>query len=136
MPPSLHADAFEDPTAITLHVNDRDAYTAAPVWSKFPLGNMKCATPTITIDGDEIVFSCDTPGAGFSYIFYTAGDYISPNRVGMPTSLTISVSAYADGYDNSDYANYTINIAAGDTNRDGTLTISDVTKLVDKLLGK
>lgn len=31
---------------------------------------------------------------------------------------------------------YTINIAAGDTDRDGTLSISDVSKLVDKLLKK
>lgn len=136
VPPSLHEDAFVDPTAITLHVNDRDAYAADPVWSKFTFGNMKCATPTITIEGDEIVFSCDTPGAEFSYLFYAGGEYIGPNRVGMPTSLTISVSAYADGYDNSDYANYTINIAAGDTDRDGTLSISDVSKLVDKLLKK
>lgn len=135
-PPSLRADAFDDPTAITLHVNDRDAYDTDPVWRQFQYGNMKCATPTITIEGDEIVFSCDTPGAEFSYLFYAGGDYISPNRVGMPTSLTISVSAWADGYDNSDYANYTINIAAGDTDRDGTLSISDVSKLVSKLLEK
>lgn len=136
VPPSLRADAFDDPTAITLHVNDRDAYAADPVWGKFQYGNMKCATPTITIEGDEIVFSCATPDAGFSYSFFTMGDYISPDRVGMPTTLTLSVSAWADGYDNSDYANYTINIAAGDTDRDGTLSISDVSKLVNKLLGK
>lgn len=136
VPPSLHAYAFDDPTVITLHVNDRDAYTAAPVWNTFLLGYMKCATPTITIEGDEIVFSCDTPGAEFSPFFYAWGDYISPDRVGMPTTLTISVSAYADGYDTSDSATYTINIAAGDTDRDGTLSISDVSKLVNKLLGK
>lgn len=136
VPPSLSEDAFEDPTAITLHVNDRDAYTADPVWGKFTFGNMKCATPTITIEGDEFVFSCATPGAEFSPFFYASGDYISPDRVGMPTTLTLSVSAYADGYDTSDSATYTINIAAGDTNRDGTLSISDVSKLVNKLLGK
>lgn len=136
VPPSLHADAFDDPTVITLRVNDRDAYTAAPVWNTFLLGYMKCATPTITLEGDEFVFSCATPGAEFSYLFYAGGDYIGPDRAGMPTTLTLSVSAYADGYDTSDSATYTINIAAGDTDRDGTLSISDVSKLVNKLLGK
>lgn len=135
-PPSLSEDAFDDPTVITLHVNNRDAYKADAVWSQFQYGNMKCATPTITLEGDEFVFSCDTPGAEFSPFFYASDDYISPDRVGMPTTLTLSVSAYADGYDTSDSATYTFSIAAGDTDRDGTLSISDVSKLVDKLLKK
>ena len=53
------------------------------------------------------------------------------------TTFTISVKAVRDGYEDSDAATLTIPMAeVGDVNADGSITIADVTTLVNIILGK
>lgn len=137
-PPYLDSYAFDSPKSLTLHVVSAlfDAYTKAPVWEDFRMGDSMtpCAVPTISVENGELVFDCTTPGAEYVYSFAAKGG--AGTRAVVPSTLTVTVKAVAPGYGISDNAEYTFSIAAGDTNRDGTLSISDVSKLVNKLLGK
>lgn len=136
--PYLDSNVFDDVTALTLHVSEDSyaEYSSSAVWEDFIYGSYMpvCATPTITFAADSFAFACDTPGAEYHYTFSATGGRGSSATA--PTKLTIVVRAIAPGYTYSEPAECTINIGAGDVNRDGSLTIADVTKLVDKLVGK
>ncbi len=129
----------------TLHVPEgsvSDYENTAP-WSKF--GTIvgftleKCATPTITYANGKVRCTCETEGVTYVYTI-TPASYTGQSTDGLislGTSFTVNVKATRDGYTDSDTATTTVNISqVGDMDGDGELTVTDVTSLVNAILGK
>ncbi|MBO4606408.1 MAG: hypothetical protein J5682_00735 [Prevotella sp.] len=69
--------------------------------------------------------------------YFNLGAQFGSMMKGLGESFTISVYAKRRGYENSEVATATINLASiGDVNGDGQVTIADVTSLVNIILGK
>lgn len=100
---------------------------------------LKCATPVLTFASGKVKCTCETTGVTYRYtVAPTASTGESTTgEISFGTTFTISVKAVRDGYEDSDAATLTIPMAAvGDVNADGSITIADVTTLVNILLGK
>ncbi|MBR6892963.1 MAG: leucine-rich repeat domain-containing protein [Bacteroidaceae bacterium] len=148
--PSAQSDAFDDSYIeyVTLHVPtvSIDAYKTTEPWSGFKTiigldGTLpevkKCATPTISFANGELEFSCETEGVEFVYSFSSASaNQQVGNNVSLPSTYTVSVCAKKDGYENSDTVTKEIDIRGlmGDMNEDGSLSVTDVTILIDRIL--
>ena len=101
----------------------------------------KCATPTITYNNGKLVFDCETEDVEFVYSFSSASTSTSAyqlvgNNVNLPTKYKVTVYAKKDGYENSDTVTEEIDVRGlmGDMNEDGSLSVTDVTILIDKIL--
>lgn len=130
----------------------KEAYANAEYWKKFtiiedavdPSAIPQCATPTIDIINDKVIFNSETEGAEikYEYVYLGAGD----NRIGFdsgfefslhPTDYTLSITAYAtaEGYTDSETVTKTINLAQSkinhDINGDGKITMEDVNNLLN-----
>ncbi len=135
----------------TLHVvkGYKDTYAAAENWSYFtnivddlnkPF-EQKCATPTIDVVDGKLVFACDTEDVEYIYNISTSDiKVVDGKEVSFPT---IKVSLYATkvGYENSDVVTKDIELSKvigirGDVNRDGKVSIADVTTVASMLLGE
>ena len=100
----------------------------------------QCATPTIEYVGGKLSFSCETEGV--EYVYSTSsGSTIakSGSNVSLPTTITISVYAKKEGYENSDVATKEIEVSRyggirGDVNNDGTVNMPDAMFIVNKIL--
>lgn len=128
-----------------------NAYKNATGWSSTPNiieMSAPCAKPTITCADGTLRFDCATPNATFRFssslvypqsIDNNHGGSLSSPGSGNGTVMTIptvliSVTASAPGYSPSATAFYLLSNLPGDANSDGTLSISDVSILVGKLL--
>ena len=99
----------------------------------------KCATPVLTFVSGKVKCTCETAGVTYSYtIAPTAAiGENSTGEISLGTTFTVSVKAVREGYEDSDVATLTIPMAeVGDVNADGSITIADVTSLVNIILGK
>ena len=99
----------------------------------------KCATPVLTFASGKVKCTCATAGVTYRYTVAptAATGESTTGEISFGTTFTISVKAVRDGYEDSDAATLTIPMAAvGDVNADGSITIADVTTLVNIILGK
>ncbi|MBR5656218.1 MAG: hypothetical protein IKW98_05990 [Prevotella sp.] len=99
----------------------------------------QCATPTITYANGKVRCTCETEGVTYVYTITPAisTGQSTDGLISLGTSFTVNVKATRDGYTDSDIATMTINISqVGDMDGDGELTVTDVTSLVNAILGK
>ena len=144
--PIISRNTFQDSYIdyATLHVPyaSIETYKADATWSKFGSivaiegtePDLKCATPTIAFVGGKLEFSCETEGAElhYKYSFPNGGEGID-SKAPIPQTLTVSVYATKDGYEDSDVATKDINIR-GDANLDGEIGMPDVMFIVNYIL--
>ncbi len=100
-------------------------------------GTKKCATPTIAFENGKLVFSCSTANAQcVSEITCADIGKRTGNSIPLTLTYTISVYATAEGYTNSDVVteNITLPTSLGDMDRDGRITVNDITKLIEEYL--
>ena len=83
----------------------------------------KCATPVLTFASGKVKCACATAGVTYRYTVAptAATGESTTGEISFGTTFTISVKAVRDGYD---------------VNADGSVTIADVTALVNIILGK
>ena len=130
-----------------------DAYKAADVWKDFGTieglsGNttepQKCATPTIHYANGQLTFECETEEVTYQT---TISDpditSYSSNNINLTGKYNVKVYATKPGFDDSDTATLDINLLEGsgpaikgDVNGDGLVNISDVTDIINTILGK
>ena len=116
----------------TMPAND---VTVTGIYEKNLLG--KCATPTITYANDELTFSSETEDVEFVYDIKVNGSASGiGNKVKVATTLIVNVYAKKEGYENSDVATKEIQPKFGDLSGDGKVDATDLTKLIDILLGR
>ena len=99
----------------------------------------KCKTPTIAYKDGKLTFSCETEGVDYEYDVKLNGSTSGQgNEVQLSPSITISVYATKAGKYNSDVATKTIDplSLSGDVSGDGKVDATDLTKLIDILLGR
>ena len=145
--PQLNSRAFNNCSTenITMHVPAAsvDAYKASEQWGRFKImaieDTPKCATPTITNDGGELSFSCDTEDVEFVYdVKFSGANSGKGSKLQLAPAGTYTLSVYATkpGYMNSDTATQEIVIKGvrGDGNYDGEVDAVDLTKLIEILL--
>lgn len=142
--PSTDASSFKDSPieSVTLHVPtiSLSAYNKVEPWKKFKeitaLG-VKCATPTITYANGELSFSSETKGVEFVYYVKVSGAKAGTgNKLQLAPVYTVSVYATKGGYENSDVATKEIQPTFGDFSGDGNVDATDLTKLIEILLGR
>ena len=149
--PTTWGNAFDGsyPEYATLHVPEvaYEIYRTTEPWGNFGTIKVidgetpvveKCATPTISYINGKVRFACETEGVEFvPTVTCTSKQMLNGNELELGGTYTISVYAVKEGYDNSDTATMTINMSQmGDVNGDGQVTITDVTTLVNVILGK
>lgn len=97
----------------------------------------KCATPTIAFKDGKLLFTCETEDVDFiCFISPPASIELNGNNLGLPSTYTVTVYAKKDGYLDSDTITEEIDVRGfmGDMNEDGSLSVTDVTILIDKIL--
>jgi len=145
-PPSIGNGAFSSATiyvpesAVGLYKakDSMAAYTVLTIESRQPT----CVTPVVTKSDEGWVIDCETEEVTFSLEeetkhFELSGD----NGIVYNPVLYLYVYAQKEGYNRSEPAVLKCPIrsavsADGDVNGDGEINISDVTTLVNKILGK
>ena len=141
-------------SATTLHVpaSSLNAYSTTAPWSSFgtivaidgtpepePPVLEKCATPTISYAGNQVSFSCTTPGVSFVYDIKVSGATGVASQVTLKPTYSVSVYATKSGYEDSSTASMVITPAVsinGDVNADGAVTISDAVGVVNIILNQ
>ncbi len=101
---------------------------------------IKCATPVLKFANGRISCTCDTPDVTFVYSANVSGaaeGECTDGNIDLQPAVSVSVLAVHQGYEDSDTATLSIDYSqVGDVNHDGTVTIADVTTLVNLILGK
>ena len=132
---------------LTVPYGTKDAYIAKG-WTTdvFKGGiveaNPRCETPTIALANGKLTIDCATEGA--KYVVHCSANFdgtLTENELNLPevVGLTVSVYATAPNHENSETVTETFSWPMdleGDLNGDGLVNISDVTKLVNMILGK
>lgn len=128
----------------TLHVPNgsiSDYANTAP-WSQFGsivgLTPEQCATPTIAYVNGKLRFTCETEGVEYvPNVSCTPTKSQNGNEYEIDGIFTVSVYATKEGYADSEVATMAIDMGKmGDFDGDGQLTVTDVTSLVNAILGK
>ena len=99
----------------------------------------KCATPTISFANGKVKVTCATEGAKCVTSIVMAENQTSEDgEIDVSPAFTVSTNATAEGYEDSEVVTATFSWpkTAGDLNEDGHIDISDVTTLVNIILGK
>lgn len=116
-------------------------YKNTTPWSKFKTINMlKCATPTIVFENGRLSFECATEGVEFEATITPSGNQSLTGSTlflaDVPVRYRVDVVARKDGYQQSDRAtrDITYQMKRGDANSDGSVTIADAIKLVERVL--
>ena len=143
--PKTYSNAFGESNTenVTLHVPavSIDIYKDTPPWNEFgkivPLN--KCATPSIWFANGMVKVTCATEGAKCVTSIVMAENQTSEDgEIDVSPAFTVSTYATAEGYEDSEVVTATFSWpkTAGDLNEDGHIDISDVTTLVNIILGK
>ena len=157
-PLTITSKTFSNRTNATLYVpaGSKEGYTAATYWKDFKeiVEIPKCEAPVISFASPTVTCTSATEGAKFHYVIdannSSEGDTNDDGSFSISALYTITVYAYKDGYDNSDPTTISLDLVTGamtingeaqastkgDINHDGKVNISDVTTLVDIILGK
>lgn len=116
-------------------------YQNTAPWSNFRNINMlKCATPTIVFENGRLSFECATEGVEFEATITPSGNQSVTGSTlflaDVPVRYRVVVYAQKAGYLRSDGAtrDITYQMKRGDANRDGSVTIADAIKLVERVL--
>lgn len=145
-PPAMESEnAFEGSVYFiaTLRVPEasRGNYQNTAPWSNFRnITSLKCATPTIVFENGRLSFECATEGVEFEAIITPSGNQSVTGSTlflaDVPVRYRVEVVARKDGYQQSDRAtrDITYQMKRGDANRDGSVTIADAVKLVERVL--
>ena len=143
-------DAFENSHRedIILHVPvaSVNLYKAVEPWKSFKAiigiepGVKKCATPTITYENGELLFSCETEGVEYvSEVMATEAGKFYSSKVKLYGAYTVTVYAIKEGYDNSDVATLELIPNAGsgcDVNGDGTVDVADIATIISEMAAR
>lgn len=142
---SFNTTVYNSATLYVPHAT-KSAYKAAVGWKNFfnieEMGETKCATPTISLVNDEIVFSCDTKDVEFvsEVKCPDTGEYVSSS---IPLTKTYVVSVYAkkEGLENSDIVTEEINLGGkngikGDVNEDGIVNGTDIQEVINIIVSE
>ena len=133
-----------------------EIYKSTNYWNKFlfieegdgpngsePTNPEKCATPTIHYANGKVTFDCETEGVTFHPTVTNPGlDSYDRNEVQLSMIYNVQVYASKFGYDDSDVATMTIDLSEsvgnikGDINKDGFVNMTDVTEIINIILGK
>ena len=113
--------------------------TVTGMFTRISLG--KCASPTIELKGGRIVFSCETEGVEFNYdIKSNVSLNGKGNDILVNPSISVSVYASKDGYDNSDVTTKDILLSSTgmnlDANGDGVINAADVVAIVNAIMSE
>ncbi len=116
-------------------------YQNTAPWRKFKTINMlKCATPTIVFENGRLSFECATEGVEFEATITPSGNQSVTGSTlflaDVPVRYRVEVYAQKAGYQQSDRAtrDITYQMKRGDANSDGSVTIADAIKLVERVL--
>lgn len=128
---------------VTVAVKNESHLTAtAKIYVGAAKDPVPCATPTIALCGDKLHFACCTAGATFTGTYELVmpeGEIPASGTFSGPTfalpSLMITVVANAPGHLPSDPAILTLEFGKGDLNGDGIVSISDLNRLIQQMLG-
>ena len=142
--PSTDDTAFNQSNTenATLHVPaaSLDAYKASEPWKNFksiiPLSNAKCDKPNIILAGSKFKFECSTPGATFKSKVTVEEEEFDGSEVEFQTraiTYTLTVTASAPGYEDSDPVTMTLTIDRSDVNCDGSVDVADIATVIDKM---
>ena len=151
--PSTNSNAFDGSYIeySTLHVPAAsiDAYKSTAPWSQFKTivaidgdtpeepETLKCATPTVAFKDGKLVFDCETENVEYvSEVTVSDNKMNYSNEVSLTGIYKVSVYATKAGYENSETVTKEIDVRGlmGDMNEDGSLSVTDVTILIDKIL--
>ena len=144
----LYNGLFYPTTAGTLNANraylqvKTSDLTASGNKVKLSVMKAQCATPTITLkENGKVKVECATEDATcVTNIVASSANPDADGEINLNaplTEFTITAYATATGYRDSDVATSTLHWerAEDDVNRDGTVDISDVVLLINKILG-
>lgn len=128
----------------TLYVPEgsKALYQAAQPWSRFEAIEeypvKKCATPTISYANGKVRFACETEGVKFVPTAKCLPKQTqNGNELELGGTYDISVVATKEGYRDSQVASKTFDLnQMGDLDGDGEVSVTDVTSLVNVILGK
>ena len=153
--PTTSSDVFENSFVkyATLHVPESslNLYKRSEPWSQFgtfvgiPKENNenKCAKPTITLlaNGKIKVESATEGSTCVTNISASTANPLTDEEISLNTPLivyTVTAYATAEGYDDSEVATATFRFEGnkGDVDGDGKIDISDLTQLVNIILGQ
>ena len=143
-PPSILSGTFSNQSKATLYVpyGSKAAYEVADCWKDFKeiieMAPPTCATPVLNYQNGKIRCSCETEDVKYVYTITASSSGESNDGViELGTEFVVSVRASRDGYQDSEPATITIDLASvGDMNGDDIISIADVTGLVNVILGK
>lgn len=122
-------------TDVVSHAHNNTTFTITVTAA----ASQKCATPVLTFASGKVKCTCATTDVTYRYTVAPAADTgeSTTGEISLSTTFAVSVKAVREGYEDSDAATMTIPMAAvGDVNVDGSITIADVTALVNIILGK
>ncbi len=145
-PPAMESEnAFEgsvyNNATLRVPAGSVGLYKNTTPWSKFKTINMlKCATPTIVFENGRLSFECATEGVEFEATITPSGDQSVTGSTlflaDVPVRYRVVVYAQKAGYQRSDptIRDITYQMKRGDANSDGSVTIADAIKLVERVL--
>ena len=121
-----------------------DTYRAALVWRDFlkieEMEEVKCFTPTATLEDGRLHFECETNDVTFHYKYtYPEGREGTGNDVSVGQTIYLTLYATKAGLEDSDKAYYELEISGGggiigikgDVNLDGIVNGTDIQEVIN-----
>ena len=121
-----------------------DTYRAALVWRDFlkieEMEEVKCFTPTATLENGRLHFECETKDVTFHYKYtYPEGREGTGNDVAVGQTIYLTLYATKVGLEDSDKAYYELEISGsggiigikGDVNEDGIVNGTDIQEVIN-----
>ena len=121
-----------------------DTYRAALVWRDFlkieEMEEVKCFTPTATLEDGRLHFECETKDVTFHYKYtYPEGREGTGNDVAVGQTIYLTLYATKAGLEDSDKAYYELEISGGggiigikgDVNEDGIVNGTDIQEVIN-----
>ena len=135
----IFAGWYADEALITEFDFSQPVTADITVYAKWEAVMAACATPTLEFKGGKVVCSCATEGVTYRYkveLTNTEGE-TTDGVITIGPAVTVTVRATREGMLDSEPAAMMFSLPqVGDVNGDGSITIADVTALVDIILGK
>ena len=153
--PNLNSEVFKEcnieNAKLIVPEESIETYKKAYIWKNF--GTIedfsgseieKCATPTIHYANGKLSFECETEGVNFKTTI-TCSDINSyyDNKINLSGTYIVKVTASKSSFIDSDTATAEINLLEGtgpaikgDVDNDGYVNMSDVTDIINIILGK
>lgn len=135
--------SFDDTDFTNSEVHNCDVVSVTSLPNTAPRPRLTCAAPTISLNGQQLHFESNTPGAVYFYnVTSNASADLSTAKDAdlSKATFTVTASAGAPGYNDSPEVTKTFTILdligdKKDVNGDGTISVTDVPTLI-KLMQK